>query len=176
MSSRKRYVVKKYPNRRLYDTEESRYITLDGLKQLIRRGRPVSVIEAKSGKDISREVLLQLVAEQEALGRPILTESFLLALIRFYDHPLQKLASRYLELSLSQLRDQQARMLEQFRKLARSPAGFAGGLAEDISRYNAEWTELLQRTFFDAIGSARKDGEQEPSLEDADETDEKDQG
>jgi polyhydroxyalkanoate synthesis repressor PhaR len=96
-------IIKKYANRRLYDTNISQYITLDDLKQLIVAGIAVQVIDAKSKQDISREVLLQLVSEQESLGQPILNETILTALIRFYGHPMQKLVSRYLEMALDLL-------------------------------------------------------------------------
>ena len=110
-------IIKKYANRRLYDTETSGYITLDDLKELIVSGITIEVQDAKTKKDISREVLLQLVAEQESLGRPILNEAILTALIRFYDHPMQKLASGYLETALGQLQDQRAKLSEQMQGL-----------------------------------------------------------
>ena len=93
-------LIRKYANRRLYDTETSRYITLEDLKELIISGEDIQVREAKSDADLTREVLLQLVAEQEHLGVPILNETILTALIRFYGNPMQGMASRYLELAL----------------------------------------------------------------------------
>jgi polyhydroxyalkanoate synthesis repressor PhaR len=149
-------VIKKYPNRRLYDTRTSRYITLEGLKFLIVDGEAVQVVDAKSGADISREVLLQLVAEQESMGRPILTEKLLVGLIRFYDHPLQKTASRYLELALSQLREHQARLGALLRNPLESKAAAAAQWTRDISRMHAEWLQLLQDTFQESIGALRR--------------------
>ena len=140
-------IIKKYANRRLYDTEASQYITLTDLKQLIARGVKVSIVDAKTKADISREVLLQLVAEQEALGRPILNEAILTALIRFYDDPMQKIATRYLEATLVQLQDQQQQLLEQMRNLLDSPAEMAAQLA----RQNVEWMTRLQKTFLSAL-------------------------
>ena len=142
-------IIKKYANRRLYDTENSCYITLDDLKKLIVSGISIEVQEAKTQTDISREVLLQLVAEQESLGRPILNEAILTALIRFYDHPMQKLASGYLETALGQLQDQRAQLSEQMQGLMESP----GDLVGQLTRQNLEWMTSLQKKFLSAISS-----------------------
>jgi polyhydroxyalkanoate synthesis repressor PhaR len=148
-------IIRKYANRRLYDTESSCYITLDDLKELIVSGISVEVQEARTQKNISREVLLQLVAEQESLGRPILNESILIALIRFYDHPMQKLASGYLETALGQLLDQRAKLGEQMQGLLESP----GDLVSQLTRQNLEWLLGLQKTFMSAISPAKPDPE-----------------
>lgn len=140
--------IKKYANRRLYDTSTSRYITLSDLKSLIIAGVSVQIVDAKSGQDISREVLLQLVAEQESLGQPILNQTILTALIRFYGHPLQQIATRYLEASLGLLQNQQRQLLEQMRGLLESPADLAARLA----RQNLDWLMQLQSSFLDALG------------------------
>lgn len=151
-------IIKKYANRRLYDTETSQYITLSDLKGLIVRGEKVRVVDAKSKQDISREVLLQLVAEQEALGRPILNESILTALIRFYDHPMQKIATRYLEVALGQLQEQQGQLLEQMRNLLESPVDLASRLAHQ----NLAWMSRLQKDFLAALQPGSKPGDEEP--------------
>lgn len=144
-------IIKKYANRRLYDTGSSCYITLDDLKKKIASGVAIQVQDAKSGKDISREVLLQLVAEQETLGRPILNEAILTALIRFYDHPMQKLASSYLEAALGQLQDQQAQLSQQMQGLMKSPVK----LASQLTRQNLEWMVSLQKNFMSAMSPAK---------------------
>ena len=146
-------IIKKYANRRLYDTESSCYITLDDLKKLIASGIPIEVQDAKTRKDISREVLLQLVAEQESLGRPILNEAILTALIRFYDHPMQKLASSYLETALGQLQDQRAQLSEKMQDLMESPADLVG----QLTRQNMEWMVQLQKAFTSAMSPVRSD-------------------
>ena len=140
-------IIKKYANRRLYDTHESRYITLDELKTLIISGHLVQIIDAKSKKDISREVLLQLVAEQESVGTPILNEAILTSLIQFYGHPLQKLASQYLELALEQLQNQRGQLSEQMKNIMQSPVD----LVKEMSRQNLEWMNTLQKTFLAAV-------------------------
>jgi len=146
-------IIKKYANRRLYDTENSCYITLDDLKALIVSGVPVEVQDAKTKKNISREVLLQLVAEQESLGRPILNEAILVALIRFYDHPMQKLASSYLETALGQLQDQRAQLTSKIQELIDSPIDVAG----DLTRQNLEWMHQMQQTFMSALSPGKPD-------------------
>jgi polyhydroxyalkanoate synthesis repressor PhaR len=140
-------IIRKYANRRLYDTSISQYITLGDLKGLIASGERVSIVDAKSKQDISREVLLQLVAEQESLGRPILNVTILTALIRYYDHPLQKIATRYLEAALGQLQDQQRQLLEQMKGLLESPVDLAGRLA----RQNLQWMSEMQQSFLAAL-------------------------
>lgn len=140
-------IIKKYANRRLYDTHESCYITLEELKKLITNGHTVQIVDAKSKKDISREVLLQLVAEQESVGTPILNETILTSMIQFYGHPLQKLASQYLELALEQLQNQRGQLSEQMQTIMQSPVD----LVKDMTRQNLEWMKTLQQTFLGAI-------------------------
>ena len=140
-------IIKKYANRRLYDTGMSRYITLGDLKGLIASGERVSIVDAKSKQDISREVLLQLVAEQESLGRPILNETILTALIRFYGHPMQQVATGYLEAALGQLQEQQRQLLEQMKELLESPVDLASRLA----RQNLQWLSEMQQSFLASL-------------------------
>lgn len=149
-------IIKKYANRRLYDSQISQYITLDDLKKLIVSGIAVQIVDANSKKDISREVLLQLVSEQESLGQPILNEAILTALIRFYDHPMQKLASRYLEMALNLLHQQRSQLSKRMQKLMRSPAQ----MVSDLTRQNAEWMSELQQTFMSAMSPSRSDEEE----------------
>jgi polyhydroxyalkanoate synthesis repressor PhaR len=92
---------KKYPNRRLYDIQESRYVTVEDLRKIILKGEPISVVDSKSDKDLTRNVLLQIISEQEGEGHePILTNRVLEQLIRFYGHTMQGVVSRYIEQSI----------------------------------------------------------------------------
>jgi len=150
-----RRIIKKYANRRLYDTHESRYITLEELKNLIVSGQDIQIVDAKTNKDISREVLLQLVSEQESAGTPILNESILTSMIQFYGHPMQKMASQYLELALEQLQTQRSQLSEQMQKVMQSPTD----LVKDITRQNLEWMNTLQETF---LGAMKPAGKEEP--------------
>jgi polyhydroxyalkanoate synthesis repressor PhaR len=93
-------VIKKYPNRRLYDTVESRYITLDDVRRLVRDGVEFNVIDKRSQQDITRPVLLQVIAELEQRSGTVLSQDFLAQLIRSHDAGLEGVLSTYLEQSL----------------------------------------------------------------------------
>lgn len=94
-------VIKKYPNRRLYDTEESRYITLAAIRELVVRDIDFSVIDKKSGSDITRPTLLQVISEQEQHGDPIMCETFLAHVIRAYGTGAPEFLARHLEKSVA---------------------------------------------------------------------------
>lgn len=93
--------IRKYPNRRLYDTQAGRFLKLADLRELIASGEDVRVEDKSSGEDITRTLLLQVVSEAEAEGRPILSERLLTDLIRFHDHPLHDYMAPYLERSVA---------------------------------------------------------------------------
>jgi len=112
-------VVKKYANRRLYNTESSSYVTLEDLAQMIRNGRDFVVYDAKSGEDITRSVLTQIIVEEEAKGRNLLPESFLRQLIGFYGDQMGGLVPRYLEMTMGAFQRQH----EQFRAQMQSAMG-----------------------------------------------------
>ena len=103
-------VVKKYANRRLYNTESSSYVTLEDLAQMVRQGRDFVVYDAKSGDDITRGVLTQIIVEEEAKGSHLLPESFLRQLIGFYGDSLQGVLPRYLEATMTGFSRQQEEM------------------------------------------------------------------
>lgn len=96
-------VIKKYPNRRLYDTVESRYITLADVQRLVLEKADFVVIDKKNNADITRSILLQVIAEQEQHGEPVLTQEFLTQVIRSHGSPDQDVVSGYLEQSLKTL-------------------------------------------------------------------------
>src|SRR5690606_21057616 len=100
-------IIKKYPNRRLYDTEISSYITIEDVRQLIVDGEDFEVRDAKSGNDLTRSVLLQIIAEQESDGEPVLSTQLLSQIIRFYGDSLQGFMGSYLERSMQVFLDQQ---------------------------------------------------------------------
>ncbi len=100
-------VIKKYANRRLYDTESSIYITLDSLAAMVRQGRDFVVFDAKTGDDITRTVLTQIIVEEETKGRNMLPTVFLRQLIGFYGDSMQGLVPRYLEQMMAQFSRQQ---------------------------------------------------------------------
>ncbi|MEW6168367.1 MAG: polyhydroxyalkanoate synthesis repressor PhaR [Pseudomonadota bacterium] len=110
-------VIKKYPNRRLYDTHISRYITLEEIRQLVLNNVPFRVEDKRTEEDITRTILLQVIAEQEEGGNPIFTTELLEFIIRFYGDPMQNSIGRYLELSARLFQEQQHHFNEQLRDL-----------------------------------------------------------
>jgi polyhydroxyalkanoate synthesis repressor PhaR len=100
-------VIKKYPNRRLYDTVESRYITLADVRRLVVERIEFIVVDKKNNADITRSILLQVIAEQEHLAEPVLSQEFMLGVIRLYGTPMQSQVSPLLESQLKQLTNQQ---------------------------------------------------------------------
>ena len=98
-------VIKKYPNRRLYDTSTSSYVALADVKQLVMSQTPFRVLDAKSGEDLTRSILLQIILEHESDGAPILTEQVLANIIRFYGHSMQGYMGSYLEKNVQTFMD-----------------------------------------------------------------------
>lgn len=133
-------IIKKYPNRRLYDTEISSYITMEEVRQLILDGEQFEVRDAKSGEDLTRQVLLQIIAEQEQGGEPVLSTQLLSQIIRFYGDSMQGFMGNYLERSMQLFLEQQ----HQFRQhigglLGQSPWTMMNQMAE---RNLEAWTQF----------------------------------
>jgi polyhydroxyalkanoate synthesis repressor PhaR len=103
-------VIKKYPNRRLYDTKTSSYVTLTEIKQLVMQGNTFVVRDAKTGDDLTRNLLLQIILEEESAGAPMFTEAVLANIIRFYGHAMQGHMGAYLESNLQSLMLMQSKM------------------------------------------------------------------
>ena len=137
-------VVKKYANRRLYNTESSSYITLDTLAEMVRIGRDVVVYDAKTGDDITRSVLTQIIVEEENKGRAMLPTGFLRQLIGFYGDSVQTLVPKYLEQALSTF----ARQQEQMREAVQQTMGsfFPFGM-EEVGRQNMAMMERAMSLF-----------------------------
>jgi len=110
-------LIKKYANRRLYDTESSSHVTLEGIHDLIIAGHDIKVVDDTSGEDISRAILLQIIAEREQRGRPILDAKFLMRIIRMYGNPMQDMLGEFLSSSFDTFTSQQAQYREQMRKV-----------------------------------------------------------
>jgi polyhydroxyalkanoate synthesis repressor PhaR len=110
-------IIKKYPNRRLYDTEISSYITIEDVRQLIVDGEEFEVRDAKTGEDLTRTVLLQIIADREQDGEPMLSTQMLSQMIRFYGDSLQGFMGNYLERSLQVFMDQQQQFRQQMGNL-----------------------------------------------------------
>jgi polyhydroxyalkanoate synthesis repressor PhaR len=110
-------IIKKYPNRRLYDTEISSYITVDDVRQLVMDEELFEVRDAKTGQDLTRSVLLQIISEQEQCKTPVLSTPLLNQVIRFRGNPLQALLGQYMERSMQLFLEQQARFRKQMGNL-----------------------------------------------------------
>ena len=110
-------IIKKYPTRRLYDTAISRYITLEDIRKLVISGVQFKVEDKRTRDDITRGILLQVIAEREENGTPIFTNDLLQFIIRFYDDPMQTSISRYLELSMKLYSEQHQHFTEQLRNM-----------------------------------------------------------
>ncbi|MDP4299540.1 polyhydroxyalkanoate synthesis repressor PhaR [Leptothrix discophora] len=125
-------VLKKYPNRRLYDTQTSSYITLADVKQMVLDAEHFEVRDAKSGEEITRSILLQIILEEETAGVPMFSTQMLAQIIRFYGHTMQGLMGAYLEKNLMVFIDLQKRYAEQ-----------TGGLYEG-QPFNADaWSQFM---------------------------------
>ena len=138
-------LIKKYPNRRLYDTVQSRYITLSELKALIIQGENIKVVDSNSEEDLTRSILFQIIQEAESGGKPLFTSPMLTQIIRFYGGTVQGLFARYLEESL-QLFTQQQEQLRQ--NLGEDPFSSMARMAEQNIK---TWSEM-QAKFFQAAG------------------------
>jgi polyhydroxyalkanoate synthesis repressor PhaR len=138
-------VVKKYANRRLYNTESSSYVTLEDLAAMVRQGRHFVVYDAKSGEDITRGVLTQIIVEEEAKGRHLLPTSFLRQIIGFYGDSVQSLVPRYLENVMGAFARQQDQMR---RAMENTMGGFNpfGGI-EEIGKQNMAMMERAMSLF-----------------------------
>lgn len=105
-------IIKKYPNRRLYDTELSRYITLSDVRELVMQGVTFRVLDTATDADLTRSILLQIMLEEETGGEPLFSASMLAQIIRFYGGTLQGVFARYLEHSLDSFAEQQKHLVE----------------------------------------------------------------
>ena len=120
-------VIKKYPNRRLYDTDTSTYITLTEVKQLVMEKAPFVVRDAKTGDDLTRSILLQIILEEEAGGAPMFTEPVLANIIRFYGQAMQGYMGPYLEKNVQAMTEMQAQLADKANGL--SPEMWASFMA-----------------------------------------------
>jgi polyhydroxyalkanoate synthesis repressor PhaR len=151
-------LIKKYANRRLYDATQSRHITLDDIRTLIVKGEKVKVVEDKTGHDITRHILLQVIAEQEQFGRPILGTPVLEAIIRFYGNAMQGFLAGFLEKSVETFLSQQEAVQAQISKIvANTPLATVA----DMTRQNLETLAKLQEGMLSALLSKRDKGRDE---------------
>ncbi|MCR6699753.1 MAG: polyhydroxyalkanoate synthesis repressor PhaR [Dokdonella sp.] len=144
-------IIKKYPNRRLYDTEISSYITLEEVRQLVTDGEQFEVRDAKSGEDLTRSVLLQIISEHEEHGQPMFTTNLLSQVIRFYGDSLQGFMGSYLEKSLQVFLDQQHQFRSQLNNiLGQTP----WSMLNDMTERNVDLWKSLQQGFLTAAANS----------------------
>ena len=147
--------IKKYPNRRLYDTEISSYITLEEVRQLVVDNEEFEVRDAKSGEDLTRSVLLQIISEYEERGQPMFTTHLLSQIIRFYGDSLQGFMGSYLEKSLQIFLDQQ----QQFRSQLNNILGQTQwSMLNDLTERNMDLWKSLQQGFLNAAANSVRNG------------------
>jgi polyhydroxyalkanoate synthesis repressor PhaR len=151
-------LIKKYANRRLYDATQSRHITLDDIRTLIVKGEKIKVVEDKTGHDITRHILLQVIAEQEQFGRPILSTPVLEAIIRFYGNAMQGFLAGFLEKSVETFLSQQEAVQAQITKIvANTPLATVA----DMTRQNLETLAKVQESMLSALLPKRDKGRDE---------------
>ena len=158
-------VIKKYPNRRLYDTETSSYITLAEVKQLVMNKASFVVRDAKSGDDLTRSILLQVILEEEAGGAPMFTEQVLASIIRFYGQAMQSYMGPYLEKNIQAMSEVQAQLSEKAESLSpemwtkfmavQSPMlqGLMGNYVEQSKNVFLQMQEQMQKNTEQVLGA-----------------------
>ena len=139
-------VIKKYANRRLYDTSTSQYVTLDHLRDLVKNGTDFQVVDAKSGEDLTRGVLAQIIFEEEARGANLLPVDFLRQLISFYGDSLQSVVPGYLQMSMNNFAQQQEEFRSRMSEAMTSPQA-SMSMLEEQTRRNMEMFGQAMRMF-----------------------------
>jgi len=148
-------VIKKYPNRRLYDTEVSRYITLADVRDLVMKCVPLKVVDTANDADITRAILLQIMLEEESGGQPLFTAGMLAQIIRFYGGTLQGVFARYLEESLDIFAQQQQEIRQAWGE---SPFDAMTRLAQhNVRIWSDLQKEMLRATGFGPMSRRRDD-------------------
>jgi len=158
-------VIKKYPNRRLYDTDTSTYITLAEVRQLVMSKAAFVVRDAKSGEDLTRSILLQIILEEEAGGAPMFTEQVLVSIIRFYGQAMQSYMGPYLEKNIQAMTEVQAQLAEKAEGLTpemwahfmtmQSPMlqGLMGNYVEQSKNVFLQMQEQMQKNTEQVLGA-----------------------
>jgi polyhydroxyalkanoate synthesis repressor PhaR len=147
--------IKKYANRRLYDTESSTYITLDRLAAMVREGREFQVLDAKSGEDITRSVLTQIIVDEEARGSTMLPVNFLKQIIGLYGNSVQTMVPGYLEAAMDAFKRNQDAMRD----------AFGTNVLADMTKRNMAMFEDASRAFTPKAKGAAEDAQREQEVE-----------
>lgn len=170
LNTQGRRVIKKYPNRRLYDTDTSSYVTVTQVKELVISGQPVMVIDVKSGEDLTRSVLLQIILDEEAGGSPMFSEELLMSIIRFYGNTMQSFMGPYLEKNIQTFLDVQKSFAAPTQGVTpevwtsmmnlQTPLsqGMMGGYAEQAKNLFLQMQETMTKQTNDVFEVIRKNG------------------
>lgn len=154
-------VIKKYPNRRLYDTETSAYITLTDVRQLVMDSAQFVVRDAKTSEDLTRSILLQIILEEETGGVPMFTEAVLANIIRFYGNAMQSFMGTYLEKNVQAFMDLQLKMAEQTKGLSPEMwAQFMNAKSPMMQGMMGHYVEQSKNVFTQMQEQMQKQGEQ----------------
>lgn len=152
-SDEKPIIIKKYANRRLYDTSASRYVTLDHLRELVKQNRDFQVLDAKSGEDLTRGVLAQIIFEEESKGETLLPVEFLRQLIGFYGDSMQSMVPGYLNMTMESFARQQAEMRDKMAGAMTDPAA-SMALMEEAAKRNMAMFQQAMKMFTPGFGQA----------------------
>jgi polyhydroxyalkanoate synthesis repressor PhaR len=148
------HLIKKYANRRLYDTVSSKHITLDGIHDLIVEGHDVKIIDDTTDEDISRTILLQIIADREQAGRPMLDADFLMRILRLYGNPMQDMVGEFLSRSFDAFIQQQKQFQQQMRAaMAATPLA----TIQELAANNLKAWQAMQDALLDKHKSKDKD-------------------
>jgi polyhydroxyalkanoate synthesis repressor PhaR len=147
-------IIKKYPNRRLYDTAISSYITLHDVRRLVTEGVNFQVVDVRSKEDITRSILLQIIAEQEESGEPIFTSDALTSIIRAYGKNIENVMGDFLERSLEVFSEQQHAMTKQMQSLM---GGDPVAMMTDMTKRNLELWSNMQQEFLKGVQPPKPD-------------------
>jgi polyhydroxyalkanoate synthesis repressor PhaR len=155
--------IKKYPNRRLYDTHTSSYITLHEVKNMVVAGTALQVVDAKTNEDLTRSIFLQIILEEESGGVPMFSEGALANIIRFYGHSMQGFMGSYLEKNVQAFLDIQQHMSEQSKQLTpeswtqmmSQPNPFLKNVMGNYTEQSQQMLKQMQDQMFQAMGLKR---------------------
>ena len=155
--------IKKYPNRRLYDTQTSSYITLQEVKSMVIQNAPLRVVDAKTNEDLTRSIYLQIILDEESGGFPIFSEIALANIIRFYGHSMQDFMSSYLEKNVQNFLDVQMKMAEQGQNLTpeiwtqmlNGSNPFLQNMMVNYSEQSKQMLNQMQEQMLSALGLKR---------------------
>lgn len=149
MADTEKRVIKKYPNRRLYDTATSCYITLEDVKQLVLENVEIAIEDAKTHEDLTRSVLLQIILEEESGGAPMFSYDVLTQIIRFYGHAMQGLMGNYLEKNMQLFQQMQERLQDQAKSVGENPMGANANLWGEFMKFQAPAMQNMMTSYLE---------------------------